>query len=76
MGSRIAELAGAILSNTTKIQEYLRSNELPFPSFDEDAPIDLKLPPDLNDARIKALEASIELQDLLQGPDQLLLPVV
>lgn len=77
--TRMAELAALVSTNTTKIDHYLRSHSLPSPSFDVNAPSDLGIPPEateIDDARKAALEASIELQDLLQGPTSLLRPVV
>ncbi|KAM0797379.1 O-methyltransferase [Usnea florida] len=76
--TRIAQLAALISSNTAKVDLYLKSQGLPPPSFDVDAPNDLGIPPqatDIDDARKAALEASIELQDLLQGSTSLLRPV-
>lgn len=77
--SRIAELSAIISTNTAKVDEYLKSHSLPSPSFGEDHPADLGIPPDaveIDNARNVALEASIELQDLLQGPASLLRPIV
>ena len=77
--TRMAHLAALISSNTAKIDMYLKSQGLPSPSFDVDAPNDLGIPPeatDIDDVRKSALEASIELQDLLQGSTSLLRPVV
>lgn len=77
--TRIAELAAIVSTNTTKIDDYLISHNLPSPSFDVDHPADLGIPLeaiDIDDARRAALEASMELQDLLQGPTSLLRPVV
>lgn len=78
-GTRIAVLAAIISTNTTKIDDYLKSHGLPPPSFHVDHPADLCIPPDAIDidkARKVTLEASIELQDLLQGPTSLLQPAV
>lgn len=77
--TRIAELATSVSTNTAKVDEYLKSHSRPSPSFDVDHPADLGIPPeaiDIDNARKAALEASIELQDLLQGPTSLLRPVV
>ena len=77
--SRIGELVALISTNTAKVETYLQAHGLPSPSFDVDAPNDLGIPPDataVDDARRAALEASIELQDLLQGSTSLLRPVV
>ncbi|KAI1124453.1 putative O-methyltransferase [Nemania abortiva] len=66
--SRIAELASIVASSTQQIDDYLTKNSLPYPSFEPNAPADLKLPPDVEELRIAALEATQELNDLLMGP--------
>ncbi|KAI1085095.1 putative O-methyltransferase [Whalleya microplaca] len=71
--SRIAELAASISTHTQRIDSYLYENKMPFPSFDADGPIDLGLPPNLERSRNIVLEASQELNDLLQGPRNLIL---
>lgn len=76
MTSEIAELGASISRNTAFVNEYLQTNHLPLPSFHEDGPTDLKLSPDAEKARIAALEASIQLNDLLRGPVELLRPTV
>lgn len=76
MATRIIELSELIASNTKKIDEYLAANSLPTPSFDEDGPVQLKLSPELDGARSAVMNASAELQALLQGPDALLKPIV
>ncbi|CAO2648170.1 Nn.00g090920.m01.CDS01 [Neocucurbitaria sp. VM-36] len=70
--SRIAELAATIAQHTQRIDKYLAEKGLPYPSFDADGPDDLGLPPDLEPSRTAALQASQELNDLLQGPRELL----
>jgi hypothetical protein len=77
--TRMAELVALVSTNTSRIDQYLESHGLPSPSFDVDCPRDLGIPTEateIEDARKAALEASIELQDLLQGPTSLLRPVV
>ena len=71
--SRIANLANIIAKNTAEIDSFLRSRNLPFPSFDADAPLDLRLPKELKSARNLAVDATIELKELLLGPKELLL---
>lgn len=78
--SHIVHLANVISANTAKVNSYLQTHSFPQPSFAVDAPIEL-LPsdantPDVEEARTKAIEASIELQQLLQGPRSLLTPPV
>ncbi|KAF2491084.1 putative O-methyltransferase [Lophium mytilinum] len=70
--SRIAELAAAVAHHTQRIDRYLAENRLPYPSFDADGPANLGLPPDLEQSRTAALQATQELNDLLQGPRDLL----
>jgi hypothetical protein len=76
MASRIAELATQISSNSQRIDDYLAANKLPPPSFDEDGPVKLNLSIEIERARSAVLNATAELQALLQGPDQLLRPIV
>ncbi|OKL62776.1 hypothetical protein UA08_01854 [Talaromyces atroroseus] len=70
--SRIAELASAVAQHTQRIDAYLAEKGLPYPSFEADGPADLGLPPDLELSRTLVLQASQELNDLLQGPRDLL----
>jgi hypothetical protein len=76
MTSRISELAANISHNTQRVTDYLSTHSLPFPSFDENGPVDLKLSPEAESARNAALNAMAELAGLLQSPDQLLRPLV
>ena len=57
--SRIVALARVIEANTTKIDKYLSKNNLPAPSFDEDAPLMYHFPPDIAEAQ-EALSAAID----------------
>ncbi|KAJ8121801.1 hypothetical protein ONZ43_g1835 [Nemania bipapillata] len=70
--SRIAQLANIVASCTQQIDDYLAQNALPYPSFDPNAPTDLGLTPDIEKLRVAVLEATQELNDLLQGPRDLL----
>ena len=75
--TRIAELAAEIQENTTKVDKYLQSKDLPSPSFDEDGPVDLGIESEeIAKARERAREASLELHDLLLGPALCLRPIV
>lgn len=75
--TRIADLAAQIQENTAKVDKYLRSNGLPSPSFDEDGPVDFRIEDeDVQNARETALDASLELHQLLLGPAMCLRPVV
>ncbi|KAK7192329.1 hypothetical protein DPSP01_004918 [Paraphaeosphaeria sporulosa] len=69
--SRIAELAAAVAQNTQLIDQYLSEKGLPHPSFDATGPADFNLPPELEQARVAVLQATQELNDLLQGPRNL-----
>lgn len=73
--SRIAELAAQITSNTGKVSEYLHANGLAQPTFEAHGPRDMALKDaDAEAARVTALSAAAELQDLLQGPLSCLQP--
>ena len=75
----IIELADIISQNTAKVNEYIQCHALPQPSFHINGPIHPvpdTSPQEIKDARTNAIEAAIELQQLLQGVDSLLLPEV
>ena len=75
--SRITELASVVQTNTAKVDEYFREYDLPAPSFDEDGPIDFNINSrEIQGARMTAIAASMELQDLLLGPPMNVRPVV
>lgn len=77
--SRVAQLSELIATNVAKLEGYWKSHNLPFPSFDVDGPVDMNLStdsPEIEAARMVAIEASMELQDLLQGPTASLRPIV
>ena len=77
--SDIARLARLIVDNTTLLDNHLQAHNIPQPSFHEDGPVgfgSLGEHPEVEEARKKALEACLELSDLLQGPLALLLPTV
>ena len=66
----LTELAARISSSATSIDEYLRSKELPNPSFDIDAPIEF---PALGEQKIQEtrgalLDDCLTLFDLILGP--------
>ncbi|KAF2678003.1 putative O-methyltransferase [Lentithecium fluviatile CBS 122367] len=69
---RIAELAAEIEKQTQRIDNYLTSKSFPHPSFDVGGPVDLSLPPDLKYSRAAVLRTTQELNDLLQGPENLI----
>jgi hypothetical protein len=70
--SKIADLATRVAIHTQKVDAYLAEKSLPQPSFDEDGPLDLGLPADIEQSRIIVLQATQELNDLLKGPRDLL----
>jgi hypothetical protein len=77
--TRITELAAIISTNTAIVNTYLQSNSIPTPSFSPSAPLSLGIPKqatNIDNARRAALSATIELQDLLQGPTACLRPVL
>lgn len=75
--TRIADLAAQIQDNTAKVDQYLQEKSLPSPSFDVDGPVDFNIEDeDIQEAREKALESSLELHQLLLGPAMCLRPVV
>lgn len=76
MASRIAELSEIVSSSTRTIDQYLTANSLPKPSFSEDGPVELGLSTEVEAARYAAINASAELQALLQGPKDHLRPIV
>ena len=76
MSSRIAELSAQISSNSQIIDDFLAANSLPQPSFDENGPVTLGLPAELEASRYAIINASAELQALLSGPDAILRPIV
>lgn len=65
---KVVELASRIMENATKFEEHYRSQGLPAPSFDADQPLRIQLPGDIAAVREAILEASTELQELIQGP--------
>lgn len=71
ISSRLTELATAIAANTAIVNDYLISQELPPLSFELDAPVDLELPPAIEKAKSAVLDDTLELQELMLGPRQL-----
>lgn len=76
MSSRIGELSAIIARTTAEVEAYLHSHNLPLPSFNVDGPTDLLLPEEIDNARVAAIDATQELNDLLRGPIALVRPVV
>ena len=65
-----------IAENTAWIEDYLRAHYLPLLSFNVDGPVDLNLPEEIEAARMAAIDALKELNDLLKDPVALTRPVV
>ena len=76
--SRISDLAAEVSRSTAILDEHLSKNDLPQPSFDPDAPIDAfgGAPDHIESARNNAIEACIELQQLLGGNVNVMIPDV
>ena len=75
--SRIMELATQIVGNTTIVNDYLAATGHPQPSFDMDGPANVALESnEAETARMNCIGASMELQDLMQGPIACLRPAV
>lgn len=68
--SRIVTLAKEIEANTTRLGGCLEKNNLPWPSFDVDAPLMYQLPQDIAAAQEALTAALDELYWLNQGPIQ------
>lgn len=67
--SRMVALAQKIAKETEKLEAYMKDNNLPMPSFDEDAPADFpKLPEDVLKSRQEIIFATKELGLLAHGP--------
>ncbi|RDW81607.1 uncharacterized protein DSM5745_05164 [Aspergillus mulundensis] len=74
---RIAELAALIQQRTAEIDAYLQENNLPQPSFEEDASSNHNLTnKEIVDARDDLLSATLELHDLILGPAMCLRPML
>ncbi|KAF2202563.1 S-adenosyl-L-methionine-dependent methyltransferase [Delitschia confertaspora ATCC 74209] len=74
--SRIVALANQISSTVSSLDKEIRDTGHSFPSFTPTAPLEL-LPnasPDFQKTKDQAIEALIELRQLLEGPIKLLLP--
>ena len=77
--STLIHLATLISSNTAKVEDYLKGADHPYPSFEASGPataLPTDAPPEIEAARLAAVEASIELTQLLQGTTALLFPYV
>ncbi|KAK8136213.1 O-methyltransferase [Apiospora sp. TS-2023a] len=69
--TRIVELSSRIAANTAKLNAFLVSNNLPFPSFDLNGPTDSPIPKDnteMETARVAVIDDTLELRRLMLGP--------
>ncbi|KAI0423455.1 sterigmatocystin 8-O-methyltransferase [Xylaria sp. FL1042] len=64
--SRLVQLAATIHERTSALEKSLQEHGVPSPSFDEDAPT--LLPKDTIETRDAIIDCAAEIQDLLQGP--------
>ena len=68
--SNIEELASSIQKNILELSNFLRSGNLPFPSFDQNGPVNLTAGDEAAGRACSGVIAScLKLVDLLQGPD-------
>lgn len=75
--SRLTELVAQIASHTADVEQHLISTGLPQPSFLPDGPTNMRIEsPDVEKARLAAIGAAMEIQDLLQGPVACINPMV
>jgi hypothetical protein len=58
--SKIVLLASSIEKNTRLVDDFLRKNDLPTPTFDSSYPPDPPLPPNITKAKQDVLEAMDE----------------
>lgn len=74
---RISELSQIIARNTAIVEQYHLKHSLALPSFEADGPVNTMFEDaTIERARIAAVEASMELTDLLEGPTMQIRPVV
>lgn len=64
--SHIAKLTASLLQAVSKLEDILHTKGVPSPSFDEDAPP--LFPKEAIGVRDLAIDYATEIQDLLQGP--------
>ena len=72
MLSPLEILAQEAIDNAKTISTFLRSNNLPHPSFARDAPANafLSAPKDVSSARSRLTEAALRMLQLAQGPQE------
>ena len=76
--SRIMELAKLVTDNTAIVDEYLRSHDLPSPSFNPDGPLTIPIPAH-EEAVVRAQDTVVacsqELHNLMKGPTEMLMGI-
>ena len=72
MPSPLEIFAQEAIDNARTISTFLRSNNLPHPSFERDAPANafLSVPKDVSSARSRLTEAALRMLQLAQGPQE------
>ena len=71
MADRLSILTTSINDGVAQLIDYLAKNNLPYPSFEPDAPADLQLSRQVQGAAFAAMDAAQELYDLIRGPRDL-----
>ena len=74
--TRITELANLIVAKTAIVNDYFEFHGIPTPTFDVNGPSKILIPLQLKEialAQHDALEYTRELQQLLQGPRQMIM---
>jgi hypothetical protein len=73
--TRIAELADIIAIKTRVVDDYLRSQGLPAPSFETNGPLTIPVPTserEILEAQYQVIACTQELNDLMKGPTEVL----
>ena len=68
----LTELAAQISSSAATIEKYLKTNDLPAPSFNENAPASLPHTPEIGQAKMQLLQSLNDLTLLTRGPAEAL----
>lgn len=74
----ITEIAAIIAENTAVVDEYFSSNGIPTPSFSVDGPARVRIPPTetkVAEAHATVLGATMELHNLMLGPEAMLMNI-
>jgi hypothetical protein len=68
----LTELAAQISSSAATIEKYLKTNNVPAPSFDENGPPSLPHAPEVAEAKMQLLQSLSDLTNLTRGPAEML----